>query len=237
LSISPILYAGAASQAAPPIAALWHRGRLAPARRWIVAWAFVVLGQDGMDLWYSLHGKDNLRLGDIFGPIELATVLLALAWWHPAGSRRAALRTVIPLFAVVWVLLIVFVEAGDSFNMLAGPLKSLVLLGASVWTLLLALRVEEGSLMRQDWFWITIGLALKYACETAIEPLSRMLVQEHSDLVLSALKAKSVADVAASLLIAGGILCQPPPLRASSGPTSSASSPSPSSLPHSAPPS
>ncbi len=190
-----------------------------------------------MDLWYSLHGKENLRLGDLFGPIELATVLLALAWWHPAGPRRSALRTTIPLFVIGWVLLIVFVEAGDSFNMVAGPLKSLLLLGASVWTLLLALRVEEGSLVRQDWFWITIGLALKYGCETAIEPLSRMLVQEHGDLVLLALKAKSVADVAASLLIARGMLCPVPPLRASSGHTSSASSPSPSSLPRSAPPS
>ncbi|HEV8196221.1 MAG TPA: hypothetical protein VGP87_06250 [Gemmatimonadales bacterium] len=146
------------------------------------------------------------------------------------------MRAVVPLFTVVWFLIIAFVETGESFNVMTGPLKSLVLVAASVITLLLALRVEEGSLIRQDWFWITIGLSLKYGCEAALDPFSRLLVQAHPDIVLAALKAKSVADVIASLAIAGGILCPVPPLRASSGPTSPASSPSPSSSPHSAPP-
>jgi hypothetical protein len=196
----------------------------------------VVLSQDGIDLLYSIRGKENLWLGNIIGPIELATVLLALAWWHPKGLRRTTLRVTIPIFVMVWVLLIALVETGDSFNLVAGPLKSLIMLVASVSTLLFALRGEEGNLVRQDWFWITIGLALKYGCDAALEPFSRMLVQTRPDLVLTAFKSKSVADVVASLAIAGGILCPIPPLRASSGPMSPASSPSPSSSPHSAPP-
>lgn len=195
-----------------------------------------MLTADALDLFYSIHGRENLWLGNFFGPIELATLLLALAWWHPKGPKRSMMRAIVPAFVVVWFLLIGFVETGDSFNLIAGPLKSLVVLGASVVTLLLALRVEEGSLIRQDWFWITIGLALKYGSEAALEPFSRLLVQSHRDLVVTALESKSVADVIASLAIAGGILCPIPPLRASSGRTSPASSPSPSSSPHSAPP-
>jgi hypothetical protein len=189
---------------------------------------------DGVLLVLALKGTRNLWLGEIVGPIEVITVLMALACWHPAGLRRQVVRAVIPAFLAAWGVLVIFVEAANSFSAIASPLKSLVLLVASVLTLLYAISKEEGSLAQQDWFWITIGLALKYGSDAAIEPLSRLLIDSRPDVVMFAYKIKSLVSVVASLVIARGILCPIPPRPPSSGPMSPASSPSPSSSSRSA---
>lgn len=236
LPIPAVLYAGAASQALIPVAALRHGRALPSVRRWIIVWAVLLLAYDALSLVLALQNRRNLWIGDVVGPIEVATVLIALALCHPKGTRRQVVLAVIPIFMLVWGILLVFVEADNSFSTIANPLKSLVVLVASVTTLLLAIRTEEGSLAQQDWFWITIGLALKYGADAAIEPMSRVVLDTNPEVVMFAYKLKSLVSVVASLVIARGILCPIPPPRHSSGHTSPASSPSPSSSARSARP-
>ena len=228
MAIPLIMQVAAASQAIPPLAALRHGRRLPAARRWVVGWGLLLLAYDGVALALALRGRPNLWLRYLVGPIESGVVLVALSLWHTDAVARLTLRYAAGLFAVIWVLLVAFVEQTNTFGLVTGPFQSLLLLGASVGTLLLRVRTEEASLVREDWFWVCGGLALWYGTAAALDPLARLLVAEHPSVVNSAYRVKAAVDVFASLAIARGMLCPVhPPL--SGGPSSPAFSPSPSS--------
>ena len=224
----------AASQALPPLAALRHGRRLPAARGWIVAWGLLLLASDAIQFAYAVQGRHNLWLRYLVGPFEAGTVLWALALWHADSVARLGLRYAVLVFGLTWILLVGFVERITTFGLVTGPLLSLVVLGATLVTLLHRIRVQEDGLLREDWFWICTGLALWYGSAAALEPLSRLLVESQPAVVYSAYRVKAVVDIVASLAIARGMLCPIPP--PSGGPSSPASSPSSSSSPRSVSP-
>jgi hypothetical protein len=228
VAISPVFYAGAASQAIPPLAALRYGRRLPAPRRWIVGWALLLLGNDLTQLAFALSGRHNLWLRYLVGPVETGVVLIALSLWHGDSVARLALRVAVPVFTLIWILLVALVERTDTFGLVTGPLQALVLLVASLGTLLLRVRTQEGRLSREDWFWVCTGLSLWYGTAAALEPLSRLLVAEHPSVVSSAYQVKAVVDILASLIITRGMLCPIPPR-----PSGGSSSPASSRLPYS----
>jgi hypothetical protein len=236
LKIPLISYIAGASQAFPILASLRYGRRLPTARRWILVWAAVLLLADVIGFWYSLHHTRNLWLAYFTGPLELSAGLMALSYWQLSSRARFLFRAAIPFFVLTSAVLAVLIEDTDSYSLITGPFESLILFTASLATLLACAWRLEGSLARQDWFWVGVGLALLYGSNAGFDPIARALVRPDLSTLVTIHKMEAWIDLAASLLIAGGILCPIPPLRASSGPTSLASSPSPSSSPHSAPP-
>lgn len=225
-----IAEAAVASQLLAPLAALRFGRRLPEGRRWIVAWALLLFAYDLTQFALLRQGRHNLWLRYPFGPIETGVVLLGLACWHGKAIPRLTLRIAVPLFALVWALLVVFVERTDTFGLVTGPLQSLVLLSAALFTLLARVRTQEGGLFDEDWFWICAGLSLWYGSASALEPLARLLVAGHPSVVSSAYQVKAAVDVFASFILARGMLCPIPPPR-SGGSSSPASSPLRSSSP------
>jgi hypothetical protein len=217
------LRAAIGSQLLPPLAASRHGRRLPAARRWVAAWALLLFAYDLTQFALAVRGRHNLWLRYPFGPIETGVVLIALSLWHADAVFRLALRLAVPLFTVVWGLLVAFVERTDTFGLVTGPLQSLVLLSAALFTLLARARVQEGPLAREDWFWVSAGLSLWYGAAAAQEPIARLLVAEHPSVVSSAYQVKAVVDVFASLIIARGMLCPILPPR-SGGPSPPVSS-------------
>lgn len=227
MRIPIIVYAAAAAQALPPLAALRYRRLLPPARWWIVCWVSILLVYDGVSLWTALHGIANLWTGYFVAPLEVATLLMALSYWQESHVARLAFRCAIPVFVLISVALVILVEDTTTWSLVTGPLQGLLLLAASLTTLLIRIRNQEGDLGRQDWFWICIGLALKYGASPMVDPLARLLAPTDPAIVVTAFKVKSLVDIIACIVIAGGILCPVPLRRPSSGPSSPALSPSP----------
>src|SRR5687768_11834700 len=235
MPIHPVFFASAGSQALPAIAALRHGRNLPPARRWIVAWGLAGLLIDGAGLYLALRRQNNHWLSYVGAPVLTFTALMALSSWHQAPALRRTLRGAAYLFVLAVLVLVAFVESVSTFSLLRGPVESLLIVAASLGTLLVLVRQEQGSLLQRDWFWICTGLALRYGGAVALDPLARLLIGDSEAVVLSALKVKAVVDMAAYLLIARGVWCPVLP-QPSSGPSSPVSLPSRLSSPPSAQP-
>jgi hypothetical protein len=175
-------------------------------------------------------------VGYALAPFEVGALLIGLASWHEASGRRRLFYMAAGAFAAVETVLVLGVERLDHFSLLVGPVKSLLLLTATVWTLLACLRRQEGDLHHEDWFWICLGVSLKYGSVVALDPLSSLLLPEHPEAVSIAYQVVAWINTFTSLMIARGLLCPVHP-RPSSGPSSPASSPSSSFSQHSVPPS
>lgn len=228
MAIPWVFYAAAASQALPAIAALRHGRNLPVARRWIVVLGLAGLIVDGVGLYYALRRQNNHWLSYLAAPVLAFTALMALSCWQQSRAVGRLLRGAAILFVAAVVVLVAFVESVRTFSLLRGPIESLLLVSASLGTLLLLARQEQGSLIQRDWFWICSGLALRYGAAVALDPLARLLIGDSRTVVLSALKIKAVVDMTAYLLIARGVWCPVLP-QPSSGPLSPVSSRSSSS--------
>ncbi|HJR35377.1 MAG TPA: hypothetical protein VJ817_10535 [Gemmatimonadales bacterium] len=235
MAIPPIIFIASGSQALPAIAALRHGRSLPVARRWIVAWGLAGLAFDAISLYFALRGQNNHWLSYISAPTMAVTALMALSWLQPELLGRRLLRLLALSFVAAVVILVAFVESVSTFSLLRGPIESLLIVAASLGTLLVLVRQEQGNLLQRDWFWVCIGLTLRYGGAVAIDPIARLLIGDPQPVVLSALTVKAVVDMAAYLLIARGVWCPVLP-QPSSGPSSPVSLPSRLSSPPSAQP-
>jgi hypothetical protein len=231
-----LFFVGAASEALPPLAGLKFGRALPPARRWIVVWSLILVSTSTLMLILSLQHRNNHWVSFVSNPFRVAAILMALSCWHSDAIPRLVLRLAIIPFVIIWCLLVFKVESFDQFSLVTGPFRSLLLLAASLGTLLILVRHEEGNLFRNDWFWICGGLSLSYGTDVALEPLSRLLVGTQVGMLTSAWQLKMLIDIVVSLIIARGMLCPILP-RSSGGPSSPVSSPSRSSFSRSASPS
>lgn len=227
----PILaYFTSASQLLPIFASLRHGRSLPTARRWIVAFAVLGLVGDAVQLQFALRKIQNIWMGYISGPILVVTALIALSHWHSNARFRRGLWIIAGGFVLTVVLLVLSVEDTTKFSLIRRPLESFLVVSAALFTLLVLIREEQQQLFQQDWFWICLGLALRYGGAIAIDPVARLLIGD-SGVVSSALLVRQVINAIAYVIIARGIWCPILPQR-SSGRSSPASSPSFSSSPH-----
>jgi hypothetical protein len=204
----PLLFhLGAAAQVAPLVAAVLARRRLPRARAWTVAWCSFLVVVDAGALWMGRRGEHNLLLFNLQTPLSSVLVLWALSCWQPAELPRLTLRLAIIPFLLAWGVLTFALEDTSSFSRVAHPLADLVGLSAAAITLVARSHSAGGSLLRQDWFWVSGGVALYFGTATALAPLSALLVGEAPQLVIRAYEVKSVLDVFAFLAIARGVTC------------------------------
>jgi hypothetical protein len=219
-----ILHAGLLSQLLPPLAGIRARERLGPARKGAVAWSVLLLASNLISLVLSLLRHNNHWLGYLFDPLLASIGLWTFSLWQTHSVPRIALRTLIPLYLAAILVLTLAVENLRGFSNLTGPFTALLLLGASLYTLIVRTLGEAGSLLNADWFWISGGLALSYGSDAALEPLARLLLGSQPGLILLSYELKALIGIVVSLAIARGLLCPNPPLR-SGGSSSPGSSP------------
>ncbi|MDH5284355.1 MAG: hypothetical protein OEW80_10800 [Gemmatimonadota bacterium] len=231
-----ILHGGVLSQLLPPLAAIRARERLGPARRGAVAWSALLLTSNLGSLILARLGYNNHWLGYLIDPLLASVGLWTFSLWQTHSLPRIALRLLIPLYLLAILILTLTVEDLSRFSNITGPFTALLLLGASLYTVIVRTLGAEGSLLGADWFWISGGLALSYGSDAAFEPLARLLLGSEPGLILSAYEMKSLINIVVSLALVRGILCPSPPLN-SGGLSSPGFSPSSSSSSRSGSPS
>ncbi len=203
--------------------------------RWLVFfWAAIGLLATVAQRVIAFTGNSNLWLSYIAQPVLLVLALAALSMWQTRELPRQVIRAAVPVSLVAGMALVLLVEDTGSFSAIAAPMFALVGLGASLLTLVARASDETDSLLRQDWFWITSGMALYFGALAALMPMARLLIGAHGELVDRAWQLWGASAIVANGAIAVGMLCPnpslPQPSGASSLPSRSASaSPSPPS--------
>jgi hypothetical protein len=206
LRIPLLIYLGAAAEAAPPIAAATVRRPQRGARFWILAWSGVLVLADVLQLYLALRGVRNLWVG-YMGTVAGALVLWALSFWQMGTTERLTLRVATFLFLIVWVLLTLTIENTSNLSRAASPMANTVCLLAAAYTLLARSVRSHAELWRQDWFWVSGGLALYFAIWSAID-LMRAQLFGHDFVLMSQLQQVGfVLNLVAFLAIARGVTC------------------------------
>lgn len=202
-----LLYLAAFSEAAPLIAAAAARRPVRGARAWVLVWCAVLVVEGGTQAWLGTHGIRNLWLSYIFTPAAGAILLWALSCWQPGEVARITMRLAILPFLVVGGVLALAVDNTSSFSRAAEPLAYLVGLIAAAITLVARSRAATGDLLRQDWVWVSAGVALYTGTYSMIGPLSALLVGSDPVLLTRAYQFGAVLCIAAFLAIAKGMTC------------------------------
>jgi hypothetical protein len=208
MAIPAVLHAAAASQLGPLLGALAWWGRRPPiALRWILVWcALLVLG-DALYLATAYAQGHNLWLQYVTEPAQATAALWALALWQNHFTLALAQRLAIPLLVLVTAGTAAFAPGVPSFDLFLAPLYALVLLAAALTTLLRRALTSEGHLLRQDWFWASLGIALYAGVDVAVQPFAQALVVPHPDWVRQVYLAKAWIDILAFGLVTVGVLC------------------------------
>lgn len=207
MDVPVLLHFGAASQAIPLVAAAFTRRALRGVRGWVLVWCAVLASVDALGLALGERHQSNLLLFNLVTPLGVAIVLWALSLWQRGDVARLALRLAIVPYLITWIVLTVAFREMETFSRVADPMSNLIALGAAAFTLVTQAHRAVGPLHRQDWFWITGGMALYFGTASAQAPLSALLVGDSPALMIRAYEFKSVLDIFAFLAIARGVTC------------------------------
>jgi hypothetical protein len=201
-----ILYLGSAAEAVPLVMAAAARRPIRGARLWIVAWCGVLTACNAVTLWLGSHGVRNLWVAYVATAASVL-VLWALSFWQTGDTARLTLLMAVVPFLAVGAVLTVLVDDTSNFSRAAEPTAYLVCLAAAAYTLLTRSLGTSAGLLRQDWFWVSAGLALYFGLWSAMGPLSALLVATSPELLSVAYQVAMVLNIAAFLAIARGVTC------------------------------
>jgi hypothetical protein len=202
-----VWYLASLSQGVPIVAALGARRRPSAVRTWVLVWCAVQLLADALQYWLASRGVRNLWMAYAFGPASTVLALWIFSLWQSAEVMRLTLRLAIVPFLAVWGALTLLVESTSTFSRVAEPLGNLVCLVAAAYTLLARSLGSGGALLRQEWFWVTAGMALYFGISSTTGPLSALLAGSDVALLARAYDVKAVLQIVAMLMIAWGVTC------------------------------
>jgi len=167
-------------------------------------------------LWFSedlvqqllihLHHHNNWLL-HVTMPLEAALLLWSFSLWQNSEVARRAMRLVIPIYVVVWLVLQLFVERLDSVSQYAWPLSNLLVLAVAAFTLVSkSARTSEPG-WRQPWFWISAGMIIDMGSQVAYNPITNILIATHQQGV-AIFQAFAAVSILSYSLTTWGILCE-----------------------------
>lgn len=236
MKIPPLVYLGSFAPVLPLLTAAVGRRSQGPARKWVLTWCAVVIATNVVSLVLALQNRNNHWLTYVSTPVSWGIVLWALSFWQGSALATLAMRLLVPLLGITWVVIVTAIENTQTFSLLAEPFAGLLVLGSAIYTLVSRALRETGSLFRQDWLWVTLGLTIESGAAVALPPTAHWLVTAHPDLVVRAYEVRGFLSVVALGAIARGVTC-PISASRSGGFFSRGSWPSPSSSSVSSPPS
>jgi len=199
-----LLEASSISQGVPLLAAA--RGRVRGVRAWVLAWCAANFLETCTMFVLNQRDIHNLWVPYVFQPVEGALALWAFSCWQVSDVARRAMRLAIPPFVLVLWVLSVSLDSIASFSRWMEPLTALVSLFAAAVTLVARSRTSTGDVLRQDWFWVSAGMALYLGTFSMIGPLSALLAG-NIPLLLGAFKVHAALTILAFLAIAWGLWC------------------------------
>lgn len=191
----------------PVFAALAVGRRLSRPSR-LIAILFVLWFCEDMtqQLLIHLHHNNNWLL-HLTMPIEATLLLWAFSLWQDSQVARRAILLAVPIYAVVWLVLQVFVESLDRLSQYAGPMSYLLVLAVAAFTLVSksARAVSPG--WRQPWFWISAGMIIDMGSQVALNPITNILIATHQR-GTAIFQAFGAVGILCYSLTTWGILCE-----------------------------
>ena len=167
--------------------------------------------QDCVMWWLADAGHNNLWVSRIALPVTTGLLLWAFSLWQEDGVTRTAFRLAIPLYVLVSLALLLWVERLDHFSTYASPVGCLLLIGVAAYTLVTASLRSREPVWRQEWLWIGSGFLLYYGGEVVLMPLSNILYAAHPQLHF-VYQIFGAVGMVSTLLVTWGILCARPHL-------------------------
>lgn len=210
--IPGVVLAAAYLQAVPAAALLARRNRSRPAT--LIALTFLLnLFGDEVGRYVGHRTGNSLWVNAIVEMVVGPIILLAIAEWQGSYVERLMLRISVVPFLLIYGGLTLFVEDVTNLPRYSAPFLSLVVLGASTWTLLRrTLQNTATPPLSTDWFFILGGLALHAATTAASTPIGAVLIaQQRYDLMVRVWEWRSVCIILAILAVTLGVLTPPAP--------------------------
>jgi hypothetical protein len=205
-----LLYIGWFSTLVPIAATAAKREQLRGPRLWIVAWLVIMFVSDSLAYYLGTQHLNNRWLSYVSTPLQALVVLWALTLWQSNAVARAAIRNSIPLVMIAVAVLSLF-EDRMNFSRYTEPVLATVTLFVALYTVTARSTDEVHPLMRQDWFWICIGVAVKHGATAALTPFAAAFVRSEPELVGRAYQVMAMIYVAAMALLMTGMLCPTSP--------------------------
>lgn len=207
----PLVYAllsGAALAQLLPVFPVVSRWKAAPeVRRWVALWCVVFFVADLSQLAVSRLRYENLWLFKFINPVEDGLILWVLSFWQVKALSRIAFRVAIPLVVTTYLVIALTADDPATFQAFAGPFRGLVVLAAALFTLLTRVAHEPEQVLRRDWFWTTMGVALYYGVFVATEPIAAAIGATARDALIALFAVKALLDIVAFTLIWVGMRC------------------------------
>jgi hypothetical protein len=173
-------------------------------------WCLLSFAADGLQLVFSTLTGQNLWLRLIIAPVQFAVAFWVLSLWQTDSKPRKTMRQAIVILIPATFAIALLWEGTASFGDKSGPILQLALLAACVYTLVSRSVASTDRLVREDWFWITLGLSLYFALGVALGPVAMALLQENTEFLKQVLLFKARADILAFILMTVGMLCPLP---------------------------
>lgn len=195
------------AQLLPPLAVFPSWRRTSEARKWIAVWGVLYFASDLMQLGFSRWQYDNLFLFVFINPVEDGVILWALSYWQLRPLTRIAFRVAIPIFVLIYIVIVIAAGEEKSFQTFAGTYRALVVLAASLFTLLSRSTEEADGVWTKDWLWTTVGVSLYYGLLVAAQPIMAIVAPQSTSAARAVFTVKAIGDVVAFILIWRGMRC------------------------------
>jgi hypothetical protein len=195
------------SQLLPTIAvAMRWRESDAP-RRWVAVWGLLFFASDIAQIVASRLVGPNWFLFPFINPLEDALTLWILSYWQVRPFSRLVMRIAIPFVLLAYILISMAASEVGTYQTFSGPFRALVILTASLFTLVSRIAAEPESVLSRDWSWVTMGFALYYGVFVAIEPVTAAIGDSNRDALIAVYSVRAVLDTVAFILIWRGMRC------------------------------
>lgn len=207
-------YSAIASQLLPVAAVATQWRRTTPARRWIAVWFLSLFLSDILQMVATRLWGNNLWFFTYADPVEDALLLWALSFWQVRPEARITFRVAIPLVVVTYLAIVIVSGEHETFKVFAGTFRALIMLVATLYTLLTNLARDPEHAWNHDWLWTSFGLTLFWGVSVALRPIAEAARPYGNDTLIAVWSVKSSLDVVAFFLVWRGMRC-PLPTRSS----------------------
>lgn len=176
----------------------------------LVIYATVTLAESCLMAFFSSRDQRNMWMIHLFTPFEASMFLWMFSRWQVREVARLTVLLAIPMFLVFWSFLTVTAESLAEFPIYGKSVEAILLVAVAAWTLVTRSSKLLVPLTRYSWFWVCVGVLVYFPFLSALNPISRLLVTDHRDLVVAMFQVNAVLGTAANLLFAWAMLCQQP---------------------------
>lgn len=186
---------------------LYVRRFLSTELKILLLYFVLALVADFIAAYLSSQGINNLWVFHIFTIVEYGFLTIILSMWQKNAVLKRVLQLTVPVFTLLGIVAIAFLEDTTQFNNFSNPIAQLLLISASAITLFELHNEGPQSVFGDPRFWIGSGILVYNASTLVIFSLSNLLSME---LLIVVFTFHTFMNFITNLTYAGAFLCRVP---------------------------